>query len=85
MNSLSFTFGQMLDTHARLRPNALGARDLERSLTYSNWNDRASRLANALIGIGLTKGDRVAVLAYNRLEWVEIFAAAAKAGSFRAA
>ncbi|HEX5847068.1 MAG TPA: AMP-binding protein, partial [Rhodoplanes sp.] len=43
-------------------------------------NDRACRLANALIGLGLKKGDRVAVLAYNCLEWLEIYAAVAKAG-----
>ena len=80
MTQMLLTFGQMLDTHARLTPNRLGARDLERSLTFAQWNDRARRLGNALLGLGLTKGDRVAVLAYNRLEWAEIYAACAKAG-----
>ena len=74
------TFGQMLDGFARLRPNQLGARDLERSLSFAHWNDRARRLGNALLGLGLVKGDRVAVLAYNRLEWAEIYVAMAKAG-----
>lgn len=74
------TFGQMLDVHARLSPNRLGARDLERSLTFGQWNARARRLANALLGLGLVKGDRVAVLAYNRVEWAEIYAATARAG-----
>jgi len=37
-------------------------------------------LANALTGIGLTKGDRVCVLAYNCVEWLEIYAAAALGG-----
>ena len=37
-------------------------------------------LANALLGLGLRKGDRVAVLAYNCVEWAEIYAATAKAG-----
>ncbi len=32
------------------------------------------------LGLGLVKGDRVAVLAYNCLEWAEIYAATAKAG-----
>ncbi|MEM7189148.1 MAG: AMP-binding protein [Pseudomonadota bacterium] len=72
--------GQVLTRHARLTPDAQGARDLERSLTFADWNARACRLANALSGIGLDKGDRVALLAYNRLEWVEIYTAAAKAG-----
>src|SRR4249920_2360113 len=73
-------FGQMLSVHARVTPNRIGARDLERSMTFTQWNERSCRLANALLGLGLSKGDRVAVLAYNRVEWVEIFAATAKAG-----
>ncbi|MCB9943104.1 MAG: AMP-binding protein [Geminicoccaceae bacterium] len=74
------TLGQLLSAQARLRPQALAVRDLERSLTFHQWNQRACRLANALVGIGLERGDRVAVLAYNRLEWAEIYAATAKAG-----
>ena len=74
------TLGQMLTVHARLQPNRMGARDLERAMTFQQWNARACRLANALLGLGLAKGDRVAVLAYNAVEWVEIYAATAKAG-----
>jgi fatty-acyl-CoA synthase len=74
------TLGQMLTVHARLHPSRMGARDLERSMTFLQWNSRACRLANGLLGLGLTKGDRVAVLAYNAVEWAEIYVAAAKAG-----
>jgi len=74
------TLGQMLSVHTRLHPDRIGVRDLERSMTFSEWNRRACRLANALLGLGLRKGDRVAVLAYNCVEWAEIYAAAAKAG-----
>jgi len=74
------TFGEVLETHARLIGDSMGARDLERTLTFSEWNDRSNRLANAIINLGLMKGDRIAVLAYNRLEWAEIYAATAKAG-----
>jgi acyl-CoA synthetase (AMP-forming)/AMP-acid ligase II len=70
----------MVGAHARLRPDALGARDLERSMTFLEWNRRSCRLANGLLGLGLRKGDRIAVLAYNALEWAEIYVAAAKAG-----
>ena len=73
-------FGEMLSVHARLAPNRLGARDLDRSMTFAQWNERSCRLANALLGLGLAKGDRVAILAYNCVEWCEIFAATAKAG-----
>src|ERR1700751_4399497 len=70
----------MLSVHARLSPNRVGARDLERTMTFPQWNERSCRLANALLGLGLAKGDRVAILAYNCVEWCEIFAAIAKAG-----
>ncbi len=72
--------GQVLQAHAKVTPDRIGAADLERSLTFRQWNARACRLANALLGLGLAKGDRVAVLAYNRVEWLEIYAAVAKAG-----
>ncbi len=74
------TLGQMLTAHARLCPERTGARDLARSMTFREWNERARRLANGLLGLGLTKGDRVAVLAYNAIEWAEIYVAVAKAG-----
>ncbi len=72
--------GQMLSAQSRLQPNRIGVRDLDRAMSFRLWNQRSCRLANALTGLGLTKGDRLAVLAYNRLEWAEIFVAAAKAG-----
>ncbi len=79
MNELPH-IGQVLALNAHAFPDKVGARDLTRSLTFAQWNARACRLANALIGLGLAKGDRVAVLAYNCIEWLEIYAAAAKAG-----
>lgn len=80
MTALLMTVGQMLSAHARRTPDETGARDLERSMTFRDWNARACRLANGLAGLGMTKGDRIAVLAYNRVEWAEIYAAVAKAG-----
>src|ERR1700759_4744605 len=70
----------MRSGHAGLAPNRLGPRDLDRSMTFGQWNERACRLANALLGLGLVKGDPVAIRAYTRGEWSEIFAATAKAG-----
>ena len=72
--------GDALALNARLYPDRIGARDLDRAMTFRQWNQRACRLANALLGLGLAKGDRVAVLAYNRVEWLEIYSAVAKAG-----
>src|SRR5688572_10311655 len=72
--------GEVASRNAHLTPNKIGARDLSRSLTFAQWNERSCRLANALLGMGLATGDRVAILAYNRLEWLEIYVALAKAG-----
>jgi fatty-acyl-CoA synthase len=79
MNFLA-NLGDALEVNARLFPGKIGARDLEREMTFRLWNSRARRLAHALAGLGLAKGDRVAVLAYNCLEWAEIYAATAMAG-----
>ena len=72
--------GDVLGANARLFPERLGARDLSRAMTFRQWNARARRLANALLGLGLRKGDRIAILAYNCVEWMEIYAATAKPG-----
>ena len=72
--------GEVLAVHAQLHPHRLAVKDLRRSLTYAQYEERASRLANALRALGLGKGDRVAVFAHNCLEWMEIYAACAKSG-----
>ena len=79
MSHLS-TLSDWVATQARLRPAKIGARDSRRSLSYAEWDERASRLANALLSRGLAKGDRVALLAYNALEWMELYVGLARAG-----
>ncbi len=72
--------GEIVAAHARLTPDKIGARDSKRTLTFAQWNERSNSLANALLGLGLVKGDRVALLAYNCIEWLELYVALAKAG-----
>jgi len=72
--------GEMLRTHAQLRPDKVAVRDSARRLTFRDWNHRAARLGNALLGLGLQPHDRVAILAYNCIEWTEVYVALAKAG-----
>ena len=79
MNHL-LTVADAVATHARLSPHKPGARDARRSLTFAQWNERASRLANGLCALGLEPGDRVALLAYNCVEWMEMYVALARAG-----
>jgi fatty-acyl-CoA synthase len=49
--------------------------------TYSQLNDLANRLAQALLSLGVSTGDRVAVMAENCLEFVVINYAVAKCGA----
>src|SRR5439155_7295625 len=50
----------------------------EARLTYRELAERASRLAHALADMGVAAGGHVALLAYNRAEWIEAMLAAYK-------
>ena len=72
--------GEALTEGAYFYPDKIAAKDSNRSMTYQELNMRSVRLANALLGSGLKKGDKFAVIALNCVEWMEIYGAAAKAG-----
>jgi len=48
--------------------------------TYSEFNARINRCAHALLGLGCSKGDRVAIMADNCAKYLEAYFAAAKPG-----
>src|SRR2546423_10350782 len=52
----------------------------ERLLTFADVDQRANRLANALLGVGLRPGDHVGILLANVPEYVEIYFGLARAG-----
>ncbi len=72
--------GTVLRNNARNYPDRPGCLDQAREYTFKQWNERACRIANGLKEMGVGYGDRVAVIAYNRVEWMEIYAACAKGG-----
>jgi acyl-CoA synthetase (AMP-forming)/AMP-acid ligase II len=49
--------------------------------TFTQLNDRVNRLGNALLNMGIAKGDRVATLAVNCNQCIETYFAAAKIGA----
>ncbi|MFC1992082.1 class I adenylate-forming enzyme family protein [Chloroflexota bacterium] len=49
--------------------------------TFSQLNERVNRLANALLKLGVQKGDRVAMLQVNTNQCVEAYFAVARAGA----
>ncbi len=80
MSAGLLTLAESVAAHARTQPHKIGVRASRRALSYAQWDARASLLAQALLGLGLVKGDRVALLAYNAIEWFELYVALARAG-----
>ena len=52
-----------------------------REITWSVFNEKANRFANALMGRGIGKGDKVAILLMNCLEWLPIYFGILKTGA----
>jgi fatty-acyl-CoA synthase len=78
--------GDYLGRRALYTPDNLAIVDAgktpHRTFTYSELNNRANRLANWLRnGAGIEKGDRVAILAHNGVEFLDTFFACGKLGA----
>ena len=67
---------------ARLAPEREALIDVPngRRMTFGELNRRVVKLANALLGEGLVRGDRVAILSKNCIEYLEIYFACARIG-----
>ena len=51
-----------------------------REITWNVFDEKANRFANMLISRGVKKGDKVAILLMNCLEWLPIYFGILKAG-----
>ncbi len=72
--------GSLISAHARYRPNRPAVVFEDLRLSYREFNARVNRLANALLGLGIKKGDKVATLLPNCVELLEVYWAAGKMG-----
>ena len=66
---------------ARLAPDREAVIDVhsERRITFGELDERVRRIANGLTGsLGLGKGDRVAILSKNCIEFLELMYACAR-------
>lgn len=52
-----------------------------REITWSVFDEKANRVANMLIERGIGRGDRVAILMFNCLEWLPIYFGILKSGA----
>ncbi len=76
--------GDWLGRRARLTPDTIAlydAQDAMRPITYAEWNARATRTAALLRRLGLARGERVAVLAYNTVSFLDLWFACGKLGA----
>ena len=77
--------GDYLGRRTIYSPEALAIVDTgkapELRLTYAQMNERANRLANGLHGAGVGKGDRVAMLALDGVEHLDLLFACGKLGA----
>ncbi|MCM2392772.1 AMP-binding protein [Streptomyces sp. CWNU-1] len=80
---LGETIGQNLDRAIAAHPDRDALVDLPSGtrLTYAELGAAVDRLARALIGIGVAKGDRVGIWAVNCPEWVLVQYATARVGA----
>lgn len=72
---------QLLRRATTLFPNSVAAVDGERSFTYSELDWRVKQLASYLQAHGVTMGDRVAILDFNSIEYIESYFAVAALGA----
>jgi fatty-acyl-CoA synthase len=74
--------GNWLVARERLSGSKVALVEGEHRLTYRELNRRVNRLSHVLTrGLGVGRGDRVAILALNCIPYMELFFAAAKAGA----
>lgn len=72
--------GEAVRVNAAKYPNKMAFKDEKRLVTFSELNLRVNQLANAFDALGLQKGDKLAVILYNSIDFAEVYLATAKAG-----
>ncbi|GIX48517.1 MAG: fatty-acid--CoA ligase [Candidatus Tectimicrobiota bacterium] len=75
------TLTQILERAVRYFPQQTACVAGDVRLTYRELHARVNRLANALRGLGVQPGDRVAVLSANSLPYLELYYATAALGA----
>ena len=72
--------GRVLAWFGRTEPDRVAVVSDRATLTFAELDARVNRLVRALRTRGIVAGDAIALVAPNRPEWVETFAAAQRAG-----
>ncbi|MCK5554136.1 MAG: AMP-binding protein, partial [Deltaproteobacteria bacterium] len=75
------TIGEWITKWSLISPRKTAIIFEGRQPSYRALNERANRLGNLLMDLGVQKGDRVAALLYNCPQYIELYAALAKVGA----
>ena len=70
-----------LESAAFYFPNRPALSEAGREITYSEFNDRANRIATGLIAMGVRPGDHIGLLAPNSADWLVFYFGVLKAGA----
>jgi len=73
--------GSILNNTVEKYPDRTALIHLEFRWTYEELNSRVNRLANALLNMGVKKGDGIALMFFNSNHFVEVYFAAIKIGA----
>ncbi|MFA5793909.1 MAG: AMP-binding protein [Candidatus Brocadiia bacterium] len=80
MSALWLNLAETLRVNAAKYADRMALKDKSRLLTFSQLNTRIDKLSNAMLGLGLKKGDKVSCLLENCLEIIELYLACARTG-----
>ena len=78
------TVASMFLDRVRWAPKQAAIEAGDRILSYAQLNERVNRVANLLADTGVNRGDRIAILSENSIEYMECLLAAAKIGAILA-
>jgi fatty-acyl-CoA synthase len=83
MPIMSFMVFDFLQRWAEISPHKIAVEDLVsgQKLTYQQYDQRTGRTASLLSSLGVQKGDRLALLCRNRVEFFELLFACARLGA----
>ena len=70
-----------LERSAYYFPDRLSILQEDRKISYLEFNKESNRVATALIGLGVQRGDFVALCAPNSIEWLTFYFGVLKTGA----
>ena len=80
-NNYELTIDKILKTSVRNNPDQIISYQGKESYTYEEFNERVKKLASSLIRLGVRKGERVAVLDWDTIRYLEAYYAVPMCGA----